>query len=235
MVDGGALSGVTISNIAMTNVSGPIFVRLGNRARPFQAGMQRPGPGRLRDVSISDVQATGADRTGCAIVGLPDHPVGNVRLRNIRIGFAGGGRDGDAKRPVPEKPEAYPEYSMFGVLPAYGFYCRHARQLTLENIDLTCAAPESRPALVCDDVEELRVSAWTARGISAPGPVVSLVNVRNALLDRCQALEDTGTFLRVSGQKTGRVRLLANDFGRLRRAVETAADVQSGAVRLVPK
>ena len=157
MVDGGALDRVSFSNIVMSNVGTPIFVRLGNRARPFREGGVRPGMGTLRHVRIADVEATGAGKTGCSITGLPGHPVEDIAIENVRLSFAGGGTRQDAARKPEELPEKYPEYSMFGVLPAYGFFCRHARGLTLRNVETRCESAEARPPLVTDDAEGLRV------------------------------------------------------------------------------
>ncbi len=36
--DGGMMKNITISNIVMENVRMPIFVQLGNRARPYKLG-----------------------------------------------------------------------------------------------------------------------------------------------------------------------------------------------------
>jgi len=165
LVDGGALERVSLANVTMHETRGAIFIRLGNRARPFKADMAPPGMGRLSHVRISNVQAFGADAVGCSITGLPGHPVQDIALENVSVQFRGGGSAGDARREVPEHPAKYPEYSMFGPLPAYGFYCRHARGLRLSRVQVSLVEPDARPALVCEDVRELEVFGWR----SAPG------------------------------------------------------------------
>ncbi len=157
MVDGGLLERVSFNGIVMRNTGCPIFVRLGNRARPFVDNGPKPGMGSLRHVQISNVQAVGANKVGCSITGLPGHPVENITLDNVRLSFVGGGTEADAKRVVQEQAEKYPEYGMFGTLPAYGFYCRHARHLTFRNVETRFASPEARPGLVTEDVEGLRI------------------------------------------------------------------------------
>jgi hypothetical protein len=139
----------------MNRVGAPIFLRLGNRARPFREGGPIPGMGTFRNVQITNIQAVGAGNRGCAIAGIPGHPIEDVTIENIRIEFEGGGSAEDAKRTVPENPDKYPEYSMFGRLPAYGFYVRHARGIRFRNLRLTTVKPDGRPALVQDDVEDL--------------------------------------------------------------------------------
>ena len=74
---------------------------------------------------------------GCSITGLPEAAVENVTLENIRIQFKGGGTADDVLREIPEKPAAYPSCRMFGTLPAYGFFVRHAKQISFRNVDLS--------------------------------------------------------------------------------------------------
>lgn len=155
IVDGGALDRVDIEDVQMENVGAPLVIRLGNRGRPFTQGAKRPCVGTLQDVSIRNVRATGAGGVGCSITGLPGHCVERVRLSHLRFAFGGGGGEADARRDVPEKPEAYPEFDMFGVLPAYGVFCRHVRGLSLEAVALSTARPDRRPPFVFDDVDGL--------------------------------------------------------------------------------
>ena len=230
VVDGGTLDGVSICHLTMQNVKGPIFIRLGNRGRPFKADLPAPGIGSLRNVSLSDIQATGAGPIGCSITGQPGHPVENVTLSHIRIQCAGGGRETKARRAVPEKPGAYPEYSMFGALPAFGFYCRHARNLAFEHVDLSAASPEGRPSLTCEDVEALRLFAWRAESGVSGAPVIRFEEVREASIHGCVAPEQTGAYLQVGGRTSARIRLFANELGAAAKPVELNPEVPPEAV-----
>jgi hypothetical protein len=214
----------------MQDVRGPIFIRLGDRARPFKPGMARPGLGRLRNVRISDVQALGAGPIACSITGLPAQPVENISLSHVRIRFAGGAKAADPRRQVPEKPEAYPEYSMFGVLPAFGFYCRHARNLSFHEVEVETAAPDPRPSLACEEVDELRLVAWRPPPRAAATPPILLRNVRQAAIQGCRAPETPGAYLRVSGKTSAGIRLFANDLAAAARSVDLDADVPPQAV-----
>ena len=164
IVDGGVLDRVQVSGITMNKVGAPVFVRLGNRARPFQEKMAKPGVGSLRNVSLSNLHAAGAGKTGCSITGLPGRLVEHVTLENVRLWFEGGGTREDARRAAPELPDKYPEFSMFGVLPAYGFYCRHARKLTFHNVEVYAPKDEERLPLVTEDVEDLTVGGSSNLG-----------------------------------------------------------------------
>ena len=196
MVDGGTLDRVTISNITMKNVKVPIFVRLGNRARPIP-DLPPPGMGSLRNVMISNVQASGADEMGCSITGIPGFPVENVTLDNIRVEFKGGGTTVDSERQIPEKEAAYPSAKMFGRLPAYGFFCRHARNLRLHNVALAFEDEDQRPAVVCDDVRDLDIFGLHAQTSPTADCVIRFRQVQGALIHGCRSGTEIDTFLRL--------------------------------------
>jgi hypothetical protein len=63
-------------------------------------------------------------------------------------------------RQIEEAPDRYPDAQMFGDLPAYGFYCRHVQGLSFENVTVTSTHEDGRPALVFDDVLELRLASF---------------------------------------------------------------------------
>ncbi|MCC7503958.1 MAG: glycoside hydrolase family 28 protein [Saprospiraceae bacterium] len=175
IVDGGFIENVDIARVRAVNTGNALFIRLGHRN-------QKGKPGAIRGIRIRDLDVqvpAGRPDAGYAfegppveephnlfpasITGLPGHPVHDVRLENIRIRFAGGGRPETACVPldsldrVPERPADYPEFSMFGELPAWGLYVRHADGLSLKNVRLICEAPDFRPAIVADDAGSVRL------------------------------------------------------------------------------
>ncbi len=154
IVDGGTMDRVVVSDITMDRTGAPIFLRLGNRARPFKKDMKKPGIGTMKNVTISNIEATNAGLTGCAIAGLPEAMIENVTLSNLRLSFAGGGTREHGNRDVPEKADSYPEYSMFGVLPTYGLFCRHVKGLKLLNVQLQLTKRDQRRAVLFKDVED---------------------------------------------------------------------------------
>lgn len=182
IVDGGTIERVAISNMTVEGYTAPLFLRLGNRARPPKERDPTPPVGTMRDISLANIVATGASKTGCAIAGLPGHPIAGLTLSNIRITFQGGGTLDDFARDVPELPSDYPESTMFGVLPAYGFYLRHARDVTISDVTLRYAAEERRPALAVDGVAGLRITGFDAmRDPEAPATIV-LEDARDVLV-----------------------------------------------------
>lgn len=130
-----------------------MFIRLGDRGRPHQEDLERPGVGVLRNVVISNIAAKGADAIGCSITGPPGHLVERITLRDDHIEFAGGSAAEQARRVPEELPDKYPEYRMFDTLPAYGFYLRHTRGIRMDGVSLVTKTPDARPAIAQDDVE----------------------------------------------------------------------------------
>lgn len=216
------MDGIAVSNIAIEGVSVPLFIRLGNRARPFISGEPKPGMGKLDNVTIQNITARKVSKVGCSITGLPEQPVRNVSLSDIQLEFEGGGTRQDAGREVPEKAAEYPESTMFGTLPAYGFYCRHVEGLTFRNVDIRTAATDERPALLCDDVRDLRVTAFHGDPPQSGLPVIRLKDVVGALLSGCLAADHTQVFLQLEGSSRD-VFVSGNDLSRARSAFQFLA------------
>ena len=167
-VDGGIMENITINNITMMDVAGyPIYITLGKRHR----GPEVKEAGRCRNIFISNVIATGIEpMSGIQITGLPEQPVEGVRLENIRLNFNGGGTKQNAGRVPPELGTGYPEPGNLGVMPAYGVFARHVKDLELANIRVGFEKEDLRPAMVCMDVTGLEIDnfkAEIAAGVSA--------------------------------------------------------------------
>ena len=230
IVDGGTMDRVVVSNITMNKIGAPLFLRLGNRARPFKKDMERPNIGIMRNVTISNIEATGANPTGCAISGLPEAAIENVTLSNLRLSFEGGGTKADAARTIPEKPADYPEYSMFGRLSAYGIYCRHIKGLKLLNVQLQLAKPDQRHALVFEDVEDALIDGLDAPCSPGAGAIVRLTDAKRTFIRGCRPRPGTNVFLRLAGARSEKIILAGNDLSSAAKVVEQAPDVPKTAL-----
>jgi polygalacturonase len=160
-VDGGIMENISINNISMVNVTGyPIYITLGNRNR----GPEVTTRSRGRNIRISNVVASEVDRmSGIQITGTPEQALEGVRLENIRLEFRGGGTAENAARVPPELGTGYPEPSHIGVMPAYGVFARHVRDLELSNIRVSFTSADLRPAMVCNDVDGLEIDHFKAQ------------------------------------------------------------------------
>jgi polygalacturonase len=176
-VDGGTLENILVDHVDAVNTGNAIFIRLGDRNKTRDAGV-------LKNVTIKNMKVeVPLDRPDfnyvnqgpelpfphnifpSSIVGIPGHRIENVTLENIEIIYPGRGDSAIANIPitqldkVQEKEADYPEFSMFGELPAWGFYVRHADGLVMKNIKLSIAASDYRPAIVFDDALNITIQS----------------------------------------------------------------------------
>jgi len=152
-VDGGVIEDVTVSNLAMKEITtAPIFLRLGARLRAPEGAT----PGSLRRVHISNVSAEAILGDYCALImGIDGHAIEDVMLENIRLSYNGGGTQADAERWIGDLDDAYPEPSMFGRTPAWGLWTRHVKGLSLRNVEMDVTAPDARPKALFEDTERV--------------------------------------------------------------------------------
>jgi polygalacturonase len=187
-VDGGLLEDVTITNITMRDiVNMPIFLRLGSRMR----GPEGTPIGQLRRVNISNIVVyNSASRAASTISGIPGHLIEDVRVSNVQIFLQGGGTREQAAIEPPEKEKDYPEPTMFGTLPAYGFFIRHVKGLEFSNVHISYMKEDLRPAFALDDVNE--ADFHHIKAPHAPDvPVFVLKKVKDFNLHQCEGLADT--------------------------------------------
>lgn len=169
-VDGAQIDSVLVERVEAHNTGNPIFMRLGQRAGDRK--------GSLRNVVIRDLTCQvpfgrpdeAYDLRGpevdffhnpfpSSICGIPGNCIEHITLQDIKIIYPGRATKGMAyiplwrKHDVPEQIGKYPEFTMFGELPAWGFYLRHVRDITFKNVQLSVADDDFRPAIVEEDVE----------------------------------------------------------------------------------
>lgn len=172
-VDGGVLEDVEVDGVTARNTGNPLFIRLGARHADVRYS-------EVRNITIRNLKAQvpfgrpdeAYDLRGpevnyfhnpwpSSIAGLPGHRIENVTLENIEIEYPGRATKGMAYvglyrvKEVNEAATSYPEFSMFGELPSWAFYLRHADGITMKNVTLRLADTDFRPAIVADDVKNL--------------------------------------------------------------------------------
>ncbi len=216
LVDGGAMEYITISNIKISDCNNPLFIRLGNR--------NDGKPGTVTVITISDVTAVIPARqrgtkskyldywkhydnslVTALIVGLPNHPIKNVKLKNISFIYGGIGGDPQPKhillkdlKEVSEQTKDYPEAWRFGIVPAWGLYMRHVEDIELENVTLKVKGADYRAALLCDDSKN--ISCKSLKVLSAgKEPVIVLHDVQGASFRDTVAPLNAVEFIRKMG------------------------------------
>ncbi|MBT4774746.1 MAG: glycoside hydrolase family 28 protein [Crocinitomicaceae bacterium] len=193
---GGILENILIDGVKAKNTGNALFIRLGKRLD------YRP-PGTIRNVTIRNMNVVipfGRPDTDykirgpelpffhntfpASITGIPGHTVNDITLEGIKISYPGRGNKGLAYVPlsrinkIPEQIAAYPEFSMFGELPAWGFYVRHVNGLKMKDIKIKVRKPDYRKALLFDDVENVYLEAIKIRSHDL-GDAIHWKNQRN--------------------------------------------------------
>ena len=164
IVDGGRMENVSVSNVSVEGTEAPIFIRLGNRARGYLLGgkdfdslIPIDHVGTIDGIRLDNIQIRHAGSMGCSISGLPGHPVENVSLSRISIHHKGGVSASDLPKIEEsikdEKDKDYPESTMWGNLPAKGFFVRHARNIQFSDVSVQTEEADVRPDFVQIDTE----------------------------------------------------------------------------------
>jgi polygalacturonase len=171
--DGGSITDVHYARITMDRVSSPVFIRLGGRG--LCPG--NPPPGRIANISISDVTGTnlttpapvrGAPEYASSLIGSPGALISDVSFTNVKLTVPGGHKASDANVVPPESLTLYRPRE-WGTRPAYGFWLRHVSGITFTNVDVEFARNDGRPAYAVDDGHSLQ---WTdSRVERSTGPV----------------------------------------------------------------
>jgi len=182
-VDGGIMENISIVNLTMMDIPDyAIYITTGKRNRT-------PGlttPSRCRNIQISHVLADGVGKMGAIqIMGLPEQPVEGVRIEDVHLTCNGGGTAENAAAQPKELGTTYPEPNKLGVLPAYGIYARHVKNLELANITTQFGTNELRPAAVFTDIRGLELDNFKPQVAPGVKPAVfaddvTALTVRNS-------------------------------------------------------
>ena len=211
-VDGANVDGVVVSNITMVDCRAPIFLRLGNRGRD----MQKPTPGTLRNVCLSNIVATlrGTisrfdDRHSRASAAERDllEPAILIRRRNSLLPARC--CDPRANARVPRRRSVRGPAELWALLPARGRADALERsrpfrrwllphpgasrpQHPLGRRQRGAASAPARPglALLCDDVKDLTIAGFRGRPSADEPSLLRLVNVRSAMVTGCIAPDE---------------------------------------------
>lgn len=187
-VDGGVIENIKVEHIYAKNTGNALFIRLGHRSGNT--------PGSVKDIYLHDMKVDipfvrpdigydlRADEPGyhnpfpSSITGIPGYPVQNVTLDDIEISCPGRATKAQAYfalfrlDQLPEKIRDYPEFSMFGELPAWALYVRHAAGITLKNIRLNLKEYDFRPGVIFHDVKGIQLSEVSFPPGAGPNQIV---------------------------------------------------------------
>lgn len=220
--NGSVHENISFSNLVFDQVTGPIHISAGprpprNLAGPSEHHEAEPNsPAVVRNISFSNIHGTvtsnppqlpesevqGGYRPGEKMSCITFNCIGNATMENISLNdihltFGGGGTAEDAARR--DLPEIAGEYFMLGPMPAYGLYARNVHGLTLQNIRFQVSAPDLRPALIFDHVEDAAINGIGVQGNSQAESVFRFVDTKQVLVTAARVLTPTPVFLQLEG------------------------------------
>lgn len=131
--DGAVVSNISIKNIEIDSMACPVFIRLNNRNRNHLPEMNEKG--EMKNIIISDVSAVNSE-IPIIIMGSPSQKIDSVSMNNISVKYADGKDYRDFRFKVPEQEKEYPESNRFRNLNAYGIFVRHAKNISLEKLNV---------------------------------------------------------------------------------------------------
>jgi parallel beta-helix repeat protein len=108
----------------------------------------------------------------------PPAPAPAIAADNPREAFA-----------IPEWEAGYPEPSIFGLLPAYGLFIRHARNVTVNNMEISFAKEDERAPMVLMDVSGIEFDRVKAAH-TTQAPIFALRKVSDFTARQIPGLSD---------------------------------------------
>ncbi len=250
---GSRFENISFSNLAMENVTGPIQIGNGPRARrrrgqPPQAPA-RPevaSPGVVRNISFSHIRARvvhpqlrpslmpypthyqpGEIYACIALNGMGNSWLEDISFDDVQIVFPGGGTAAMAARAVPEFSG---EYFQNGILPAWALYARNVRGLSLANVRLTLAAADARPGLHFEAVADAALNGLSLAG-DAGAAALRFDAVADCLIDSPRLLSPAAAFLEAAGACRN-LRIEGGDLSRAAQTVRFRQGAPAGAVQV---
>jgi hypothetical protein len=146
----------------MNWVQTPFFI-----VRDAAASTTTPG---MQDIHFSNIEvrnvygSEGSSIQGNKVNGTV-YPIKNITFTNVDVDFKGG-----VNQVPPTPPEfptgKYPETTVFGTFPAWGYYIRHAENVVFTNVTHSVSPEDAREAIVLEDV-----TGFENKGQDKPLPV----------------------------------------------------------------
>lgn len=184
LCEGGIMNNMVFSNLVMKNVPRPVLMtfnrfRLGVDTPLDTPPMKSMGHMQFNNISVDDSELSGVP-CGIVLSGVPGHYIEDISFHNVSF------RLPDHKetkeeiiKELPTFVDVRPEFAVLGeAMPFAGFYARQVRNLSLVDIRFDTGKEDSRPVIMCSDVDGL-----TTRGLEFGRSFVgtekiSLINVR---------------------------------------------------------
>jgi hypothetical protein len=183
-------------NISFSNISGTVTTN----------------PPRLPETTLTSDPRPGEGHSCITLNCIGDATMENISFDNIHLTFGGGGTAEDAARR--DLPKIAGEYFMLGPMPAYGFYARNSRGLTLQNVRLHVSTPDMRPAVIFDHVDDVAVNGLSIQANPAAESALRCINSKQILLTAPRLLSSAAVFLQLEGAENEDIKIDGGDVSK---------------------
>jgi hypothetical protein len=245
---GSRFENMSFSNLILDDVTGPIHVSIGPSRRPA-SDRQATSPAVVRNISFSNIHGTvttnppqlpgvpftsdyrpGEGHSCITLNCVGDAILEKITFDNVHLTFGGGGTAEEAARR--DLPQIAGEYFMLGPMPAYGFYARNARGITLQNVRFEVSQPDLRPAIIFDHVEDAAINGLSVQGNHEAESVLRFIDSKQTLLTAARLLTPSAIFLQLEGQANEEITIDGGDLSKASSAVAFKNGARKEAVRL---
>jgi polygalacturonase len=193
-------------------------------------GTVTTNPGQIAEAKVTSNANVGERHSAIVLNCVGGATMENVSLSDIHLTFGGGGTAEEGARR--DLPEFAGEYFMLGPIPAYGFYARGIRGLTLDNIRLQTATDDLRPAVIFDHVIDAAVSNISVMANASAESALRFIDCRQLLLTAPRLLDSTLAFLSLEGKENDRIVIDGGDISSAKTAVVYKDGASESALRI---
>ena len=254
---GSRFENMSFSDLMLQNVTGPINFSVGPGAqmrRPDGASQRAAVASDtslpvVRNISFSNIQGTvttdpaqlsettltsgynPGERYSCITLNCVGRStLENISFDNIDLTFGGGGTAEDAARR--DLPQLAGEYFALGPMPAFGFYARNARGITLQNIRFQVASPDLRPAMILDHTEDVAINGFSSQGNPSAESLLRFIDNKQVLLTAPRLLTPAAAFLQIEGTGNQQIVIDGGDLSKAAAALTFTEGTSQSSVKL---
>lgn len=239
---------MSFSNLIMKDVTGPIYIGAGPGRRNGETTEPRP-PGIVRNISFSNIRGNvvaevkqypdvpfsshinpGEERSSIVLTASGGAIVENISFSDVHFTFEGGGTAEEAAKR--DLPQVAGEYFSIGAHPAYAFYARNVRGLSLSDVRFEVSKTDVRPAMIFDHVQDATVNGLSAQADKGAESAVRFISTKDVLMSATRVLTPTPVFLQVEGADSAGITIDGGDVSKAEKTVVATEGALPTAVKL---
>jgi polygalacturonase len=248
-----SIENLSFSNIIMRNVTGPIGIGFSGPSNNNPNNNPQPTTKPfIRNIVFNTIRATvvakpidhpdihfgvtvreGEKNSCITLNAMGEYYLENISFTDVHVKYAGGGTAAQAAKVVPKVAAEY-----FGVWdpapggpPAYGMYARNVKGLTLQNVRFEYDEPDTRPAIIFDNVEDASINNLTAKG-SEGAELLRFMGSKDILLTGTRLLTPSSVFLLVEGSSSRDITVNGGDIQKAKQSLVADKGALKTAVRM---